>query len=90
MEKKWFAYTFAACTAVLFYLLLSHLGVFFGALGSFFRYLRPVIGGVIIAYILNPLMKLFENRVCDGIRRPFRRKYTIKRPSVNKIHYDQD
>ena len=70
LEKRWFAYTFAACTAVLFYLLLSHLGVFFGAIGTFFRYLRPVIGGIIIAYILNPLMKLFENRVCDGIRRP--------------------
>lgn len=74
LEKRWFAYTFAACTAVLFYLLLSHLGVFFGAIGTFFRYLRPVIGGVVIAYILNPLMKLFENRVCDGIRRPHVRR----------------
>ena len=69
LEKKWFAYTFAACTAVLFYLLLSHLGVFFYAIGTFIGYLKPVIGGVVIAYILNPLMKLFENRVCDGIRR---------------------
>ena len=68
LEKRWFAYIVAACTAVLFYMLLAHLGMFFGAVRTFIGYLRPVIGGVIIAYILNPLMKLFENRVCDGIR----------------------
>ena len=55
---------------MLFYLLVSRIGVFFGALGTFIGYLRPVIGGIIIAYILNPIMKLFENRVCDGVRRP--------------------
>ena len=70
LEKRWFALTFAACVAVLFYLLLSHIGVYFRAIGTFIGYLKPVIGGIIIAYILNPLMKLFENRVCDGIRRP--------------------
>lgn len=70
LEKRWFALTFAACAAVLFYLLLSHLGVFLGALGTFIGYLKPVIGGVVIGYVLNPVMKFYENRVCDGIRQP--------------------
>ena len=69
LEKRWFAYTFAACVAVLFYLVLSHIGLFFYALRTFVGYLKPVIGGIVIAYVLNPLMKFYENRVCDGIGR---------------------
>ena len=69
LEKKWFAYTFATCSAVFLYWVLSHLGSFLTGLGIFFGYLRPVFFGLVIAYILNPIVHFFEDRLLAGVKR---------------------
>ena len=60
LEKKWFAYTFAASFAVILYVMLTH----FEGIGNFFAAFKnvvsPVICGMIIAYLMNPLVNFFE------------------------------
>ena len=68
MKKRWAAYTFAACSAVLFYLILSHLGVMFAGIGAFFSLIAPVVYGAVIAYIINPLVNIFDYKVFKKLK----------------------
>ena len=63
LKEPWFAYTFAACTAVLLYIVLSHLPSLGKAVNSVLAFLAPVIIGIITAYLLNPVSSFFEKRV---------------------------
>lgn len=63
LKKKWAANTFALCAAVAFYMALTHLSDFFGGVGSFFSFLKPIITAIVIAYIFNPVAKLFSDHV---------------------------
>ncbi len=67
-NKNWFPYTIATCSAVVLYLVLSHLNVLLGALGVLGRYFSPVITGLIIAYIMHPLVALFEKKLLKGLK----------------------
>jgi predicted PurR-regulated permease PerM len=67
-KKKWFAYTVATCSAVVLYMLLSHVGNMFAALGAFFSFLRPIITGIIIAYVINPLANFFDRKVFHKLK----------------------
>ncbi len=55
--------TVAICIGVLFYFLLMHLDVVWKVISSIAYFLYPVIAGAIIAYLINPLMRLFENKL---------------------------
>ena len=55
--------TIAICIGVVFFVLLSNLGTVLGYIGSFLHFFRPVIMGIVFAYVLNPLVGLFENKV---------------------------
>ncbi len=70
LEKPWAAYTFAACFAVLLYLVLSHLPIFFGWIGSLWKLLSPVVTGIIVAYLLNPISDFFEFKVFKKMKKP--------------------
>jgi len=63
LEKKWAANTFALCASVLFFLLVSHINYLFIGIGAVLGFIAPVIYGIIIAYLLNPIMKFFERTV---------------------------
>ena len=67
-KKKWFAYTVATCSAVVLYMLLSQVGNMFAALGAFFSFLRPIITGIIIAYVINPLANFFDRKVFHKLK----------------------
>ena len=67
-NNKWMPYAMAGCVTVLFYLLASHINYFFIGLRSFLGYISPVIIGLIMAYILDPLVKVFENNIFSGIK----------------------
>ena len=72
--KEWFKsklgpYTIAACTAVLFYVILNHLGDIFGTIGSFFKLLSPVLRGILIAYVIDPLARLFQQTIFSKIKK---------------------
>ena len=56
----WFCVV-GACIA--FYLLLNNLGYFLGRIGIFIKILSPFAGGIVIAYILDPMVKFFYARL---------------------------
>ena len=56
----WFCVV-GACVA--FYLLLNNLGYFLGRIGIFINILSPFAGGIVIAYILDPMVKFFYTRL---------------------------
>lgn len=75
-NQKWFPMAIALCIAVLFTFLLIHLGDIWSALGTIWYFLYPVIAGAILAYLINPLMKLLENKAFrfikkSGLKRTF-------------------
>ncbi len=69
LEKKWFSYTFAASFAVILYVMLTH----FEGIGSFFAAFKnvvsPVICGMIMAYLMNPLVNFFEKSLYRKIKK---------------------
>lgn len=70
MRKRWFGNAVAGCLTVIVYLVLSHLAVVKGAIGTFFGYFAPVIGGCVIAFLMNPLAKMYECRVFRFVKKP--------------------
>ena len=70
LSRPWAAYTFAACSAVILYMLLSHLSLLFGWLSSLLKLLSPVFIGVIVAYLMNPVSDFFEFRVFKKLKKP--------------------
>ena len=67
-KKKWVSYTIATCAAVVLFLLLSNLPKIFGAIGSVYGFIRPVVVGLVIAYIFDPLARFFERSIFKKIR----------------------
>ncbi len=68
-DRKWYPGAVAACIGVAFYVLLTHLGVVAGAVGTFIGYFRAVIFGCILAYLINPLARWLEQKSLRGVRR---------------------
>ena len=68
LRKPWAAYTFAVCSGVVLYLLLSHLNVFGGWVSSAWKLLSPVVIGIIVAYLINPISDFFEFKVFKKMR----------------------
>ena len=60
--------------SIAFYFLLFHLDSIFGAIGKIINIMTPLIIGLVLAYIMNPFVKLFEKNVFKGIK-----KYNIRR-----------
>ena len=67
--QRWFAYTLAGCVTVVLYLVLSHISVLSHGVRTVFSYLGPLIGGCVIAYIMNTLAKLYQQLIFRRIRR---------------------
>ena len=62
-EKKWFNGAVIVCIGVAFYVLLTHLGLVWSAVGKFLGSFRSIFIAIIFAYILNPFAKFFYYRV---------------------------
>ena len=63
LKEKWFSYTIALCSAVVLYLLLTHMGGFLEALKSLWHVGAPVFMAFVIAYVLGPLVNLYSKYV---------------------------
>ncbi len=68
VKKKWVSYTIATCSAVILYMLLSNIDSISKGFSSFYSFLRPVVTGLIIAYVFNPVSKLFENHIFKKVK----------------------
>lgn len=62
-DKTWLHLTLALCITVVFYLLLSNIGILLYGLDRLADFVWPVILGMILAYIMDPLARMFEKRV---------------------------
>ncbi len=54
--------------AILFYLLLTNFDFILGIIGKLLHILMPIIWGLVIAYLLNPVLRFFEHRVFGKIK----------------------
>ena len=63
LERPWFAYTFAACAAVILYMMLNNYSVFSNAFSAIWKFLSPIVIGIVVAYLLNPISQFFERKV---------------------------
>lgn len=68
-SKQFFEYTAAACIAVFLYVVLEHLSVFSKFFSVIWGVLSPVIIGVIVAYLFNPVAVFFETKVFKKIKK---------------------
>ncbi len=63
LKKKWFPNVITGCLIALFYLIISHFGLVLAGIREIWTYVAPVFWGWVIAYVLDPFVKLVENRV---------------------------
>ena len=78
LKAPWAANTFALGAAVMLYLVLSHVGVILEWLGSVWRFLLPVVIGLVLAYLMDPIARFFEH----GIFRKMKNEATRRTLSV--------
>ena len=62
-DKPWYPMAVAISIGVALYVLLTNLGPVTSSLCHFIGFFRPVIIGVVIAYLVNPLAKLYEKLI---------------------------
>lgn len=75
-DKKWIPYTIAVCSGVLFYVVLIKLNDITAWFGSFMGLISPVIYGMVIAYLVSPLVNFLEKNVFYKIKNDFIRLQT--------------
>ncbi|MBQ6020471.1 MAG: AI-2E family transporter [Clostridia bacterium] len=69
LSRPWAAYAFAACSAVVLYLLLTNISVFTGWFKSVWKLLSPVVIGIVVAYLLDPVHDFFYDKVFFKIKK---------------------
>ena len=62
-DKKWYNGAVITCIGVILFVLLTNFSAVFAVILKVLGYFRPVILGVVIAYIISPLAKIFHYRV---------------------------
>ena len=72
-EQPWFNQAIALCIAVVLYVVLTRFDTVRNGVRTFFWYFSPVITGGVIAYIVNPLSKLYAKSLFRRIKKEKRR-----------------
>ena len=67
-NKRWVDLAIALCIAAAFYLGLSHISVLGGAFRKIIHYISPVLIAIAIAYVMDPLVNLFQNKFLTKIK----------------------
>ena len=69
-EQSWYPYAVAICLGVLLYVLLEHISNIWGAVSKISGYFLPVLLGCVLAYLMNPLAKLYERKLFRKVKKP--------------------
>ncbi len=69
LENKYTAYTVATCSAVLLYVVLTHVGIVYAAIQKILYYIAPFLAGLAIAYLLNPVVTFLANKCFGKIKK---------------------
>lgn len=67
-SKPWYPMAAAICIGVVLYVVLTRFDVIFGALRKFVGFFAPVLIGCLIAYIVNPLARLYRGKLFRGVK----------------------
>lgn len=73
-RKKYLSYVAVGCICILFYVFLTHLDRVAAGFRTLGYFVYPVFMGLVIAYVLSPLVKMFQEKVF----------WVIKSPAVNR------
>ncbi|MCR5580131.1 MAG: AI-2E family transporter [Pseudobutyrivibrio sp.] len=73
-DKPWYSLTVSICIGVVLFVLLIRFSTVINAVGTFLGFFSTVFLGAVFAYIINPLSKLFYNKVFCKIKKPGTRK----------------
>ena len=68
IKKRWFAHALAGCITVAFYLILSNISSVWDTITQFIGYFSTVIGGAVIAYLMNPLAEFYNKKVFKKLK----------------------
>lgn len=68
LENKNIQLIFSLCIVILFYFIILHISDIFNGIGSFINILKPLLYGLFIAYIIHPLVDIFEIKVLKNIK----------------------
>lgn len=68
LEKPWFSNIVTVCVGIVLFMLLQHFSVVKNFFGSIFHIIAPVLIGILIAYLIDPIAVFFENRVFKKIK----------------------
>jgi len=68
-SKSWYPYAVALCIAVVLYVVLVHLPAVIDGLQTFGRFFNTVVIGCIVAYLMNPLAKLYERKLFKNLKK---------------------
>ena len=67
-ERPWYPYAVAACIGVTLFVVLTHLSPILKAVNTFLGYFSALFLGAVLAYLMNPLAKLYDRTVWKWIR----------------------
>ncbi|MBE6836292.1 MAG: AI-2E family transporter [Ruminococcaceae bacterium] len=67
--KQFFEYTAAACIAVILYVLLCNFASLLKAFSFVWGIISPIVTGIIVAYLFNPVAIFFEEKVFKKIKK---------------------
>ena len=74
LDNRWVAYTLAACIAVALFVFLNHLSPVISGISSFFKAISPILIGLALAYLLDPIAKFFGRTLFKVIRKESRNR----------------
>ena len=66
-ENKYVQLTLGVCFIILFYFFILHIGDFITAVRGLLDIMAPLIIGLVLAYIMHPIVDLFESKVLKKI-----------------------
>ncbi|MBP8594713.1 MAG: AI-2E family transporter [Ruminococcus sp.] len=69
IHKRWFATALGGCITVAFYLIVSNIVDIWQGFTQILGYFSTVIGGCALAYMMNPLAKLYQRSIFRKIRK---------------------
>ena len=68
-KRPWVGYAAAACIAVVLYEILEHFAQVKGAVNNALTFLSPVVTGLVVAYLFDPVARFFENKVLMKLKK---------------------
>ncbi len=76
LQKRWAAYTVATCSAVILYVFLTNLSGILAGINWIYQTISPIVTGIVIAYLMNPLVNLLEDKIFKKVKNE-KNKHTI-------------